>query len=52
MISKKEKVLLSLVIPVFNEELVVSKMASALEKLAKKLPKKTEVMWVDDGSQD
>ena len=52
MISKKEKVLLSLVIPVFNEELVVSKMASALEKLAKKLPKKTEVIWVDDGSQD
>ena len=43
---------LSLVIPLYNEEHGISSLFSALNKLAPKLPKKTEVIFVDDGSRD
>ena len=43
---------LSLVIPVFNEEQVLPLLFKKLNGLRNKLPKQTEVIFVDDGSED
>lgn len=43
---------LSLVIPVYNEAVVLPHLFRALSKVSSKLPKQTEVIFVDDGSKD
>lgn len=49
---KKSKFLLSIVIPVFNEEQTLFKLLTRVEKYAKKLPLTYELIVVDDGSTD
>ena len=44
--------LLSLVLPVFNEEEVIPALLGRLETLLDRLPLRTEVIFVDDGSVD
>lgn len=44
--------LISLVIPVFNEEDVLNHLLSRIKELLEKIPLKTEVIFVDDGSSD
>jgi glycosyltransferase involved in cell wall biosynthesis len=44
--------LLSIVIPVYNEEPVVSLLQARIESLIPKIPCSVEVVLVDDGSQD
>jgi dolichol-phosphate mannosyltransferase len=46
------KLRLSLVIPLFNEESTVPLLVRELNAIAKKLPKPTEIIFVDDGSKD
>lgn len=51
-LSKRPEVSLALVIPVYNEELVVPFLVQALIKIKPKLPTKTQIILVDDGSTD
>jgi glycosyltransferase involved in cell wall biosynthesis len=47
-----EKIILSIIIPLYNEEKGVAALMKALFSLKAKLPKKTELICVDDGSSD
>lgn len=49
---RKSKIKLSIVIPLFNEELAITDLFKALNALAKSIPPQTEIILVDDGSQD
>ncbi len=49
---RKNTPVLSLVIPVFNEEAGIPALFAALNALKPKFPSKTEVILVDDGSRD
>ena len=50
--SSSERIAYSLVVPVFNEELVLPTLLSRLDSLLVRLDAKAEVIFVDDGSQD
>ena len=43
---------LSLVLPIFNEEAVLPELRTRLSEFIDRLPKDTEVIFVDDGSKD
>lgn len=43
---------LSIVIPIYNEEAVLEPLLKRLDQLIQKIPEKTEIIFVDDGSQD
>lgn len=46
------KTVVSIVVPLYNEEKVFSQLISRLKKVIAELPFKTEVVLVDDGSRD
>ena len=49
---KKSNFELSLVIPLFNEEQMVGFLCLELIKFKKEFPKNTEIIFIDDGSND
>ncbi len=50
--EERKDIYVSIVIPVFNEENNIVPLANSLKKEIKKLPKKNEIIFVDDGSND
>lgn len=50
--SDNSRALVSLIIPVFNEEQVITPLADRVEAVLSKLPYQFEVVVVDDGSDD
>jgi dolichol-phosphate mannosyltransferase len=50
--SQSDRIIYSLVLPIFNEELVLPQLFARLDSLLGSLDAKTEVILVDDGSRD
>jgi len=50
--NTKQKIELSLVFPVFNEEKVIPLLSKEISKFENKLPARTELIFVNDGSTD
>src|SRR5262245_52697397 len=52
MIAKNSRILLSVVIPTYNEEERIEKTLDSVEKYLDEQPYQSEVVVVDDGSED
>jgi polyisoprenyl-phosphate glycosyltransferase len=50
--SQGDRIIYSLVLPIFNEELVLPRLFARLDSLLESLDAKTEIILVDDGSRD
>ncbi|MBT4652027.1 MAG: glycosyltransferase family 2 protein [Candidatus Pacebacteria bacterium] len=50
--TTQQKAELSLVFPIFNEEKIIPLLNKEINKFVKKLPSKTELIFVNDGSTD
>lgn len=50
--KQHDQILVSIIIPVFNEEAVIPEMRKRFEALVETLPVKSEIICIDDGSKD